>query len=803
MRKYLIAILIFTLLVSCQEKFSYDIELGLSSSLVEMPAEGGWHTVGVYTEDAWTAELSGDSAWLTMDKTSGTGLGGIRIECGANGGLRRGAFLLVHGPAKTDTLTIVQAAGATSPSMTFETGAVSTPYSALPLKVGIKTSLDDISAATAEAVDPFGNPVEWIKNLTLDGKNVSFETEGAAAARTASIVLSLKDFDGTTTLTSSLTVNQTVDAPYFRAVSTPVELSFTSGKAYVPVVTNIAWSVGAMLENASCSVDWAGVSAADWTPSDRQLVLVLEENPLPTAREARFSLPYSDISGNSFPINIKFSQKGKPQEYTFAQLKAMATTEGYAFPGDGMVRAVSVSDGRHPNIDDNPQTGQFTFDYSVNPRTGYIQNSDGSSGFKLRFAAPEDNRLVRGAGVIISLAGTTITKETDPDRYTISGLTSASVGNITEGTGLPAKRKTIAQLTDSDIFTYVTLTGMEFPCKDQAYTSGNDNFLRQLALPDYPDKAGVAINAKGNNSVTQFDMIPGNIIGSDGSSIMMLTNNETPWRRYGNTVAQGVCDVSGIIVHSVEPRWGRGGDIGRYSIRIMEEEDIVETAAGAQRLVEWNWPKGNTVNTSDTVLHPTWPEGSNAEFTCSVPESNPAAYSDYDGPSNAGFLVSAGALCWKSAKGKAFWGTAEDADAAPYVQLKFSASGASGSLLYMFWTVTTGSGSTTESYHIPALWKVQYSTDGVNFTTLPKEYIVHPRVWSTNTTPSFGVSAFSQFVTALPASLLGQPVVYVRIRATEKTAVTDDLSSETGGIVKGVGNTQQNFAFGQIGFRYR
>mgnify|MGYP002626211172 CR=1 FL=1 len=131
------------------------------------------------------------------------------------------------------------------------------------------------------------------------------------------------------------------------------------------------------------------------------------------------------------------------------------------------------------------------------------------------------------------------------------------------------------------------------------------------------------------------------------------------------------------------------------------------------------------------------------------------------------------------------------------------AKGASGSLLYMFWTVTTGSGSTTESYHIPALWKVQYSTDGVNFTTLPKEYIVHPRIWSTVTTPSFGVTAFSQFVTALPASLLGQSNVYIRIRATEKTAVTDDLSSETGGQVKGAGSAQQNLAFGQIGFRYR
>ena len=383
----------------------------------------------------------------------------------------------------------------------------------------------------------------------------------------------------------------------------------------------------------------------------------------------------------------------------------------------------------------------------------------------------------------------------------LSGLMVAATVAITScnksGETAPAQEtpKVASDKSQSYKIAYVqidTLTSQYKKCQDL-----EEEFTKKRA------NAEATINAKGKNDVTQLDMIPGNIIGSDGSSLMMLTNNETPWRRYGATVAQGVCDVSGIIVHAVEPRWGRKGDIGRYSIRIMEEEDIVETAPGAQRLVEWNWPKGNTVNTSDTVLYPTWPEGSDGEFTCSVPDSNPAAYSDYDAPLNSDFLITAGALCWKSPKGKAFWGTLEDAEAEPYVQLKFSAKGASGSLLYMFWTVTTGSGSTTESYHIPALWKVQYSTDGVNFTTLPKEYIVHPRIWSTVTTPSFGVTAFSQFVTALPASLLGQSNVYIRIRATEKTAVTDDLSSETGGQVKGAGSAQQNLAFGQIGFRYR
>ena len=54
----------------------------------------------------------------------------------------------------------------------------------------------------------------------------------------------------------------------------------------------------------------------------------------------------------------------------------------------------------------------------------------------------------------ISLNGVTLTKEADPERYTLSGLTAANIVSQTPGTAsdLIRKEKSIGQLTDEDIY---------------------------------------------------------------------------------------------------------------------------------------------------------------------------------------------------------------------------------------------------------------------------------------------------------------------------------------------------------------
>ncbi len=80
-----------------------------------------------------------------------------------------------------------------------------------------------------------------------------------------------------------------------------------------------------------------------------------------------------------------------------------------------------------------------------------------------------DNKVKRGDKVKLNLAGCTVTKEENPERYTISGVKVENVETLAEGVALVAKEKSISELADADLYTYVALKGVEFMNKQGAY----------------------------------------------------------------------------------------------------------------------------------------------------------------------------------------------------------------------------------------------------------------------------------------------------------------------------------------------
>ena len=64
----------------------------------------------------------------------------------------------------------------------------------------------------------------------------------------------------------------------------------------------------------------------------------------------------------------------------------------------------------------------------------------------------------------------------------------------------------------------------------------------------------------------------------------MLVNNKTPWRRDGSGMPKGKGTLSGVIVHDLQPRYGytNEGYIGRYSVRVLEKEEIDLAASGIE-----------------------------------------------------------------------------------------------------------------------------------------------------------------------------------------------------------------------------
>ena len=155
---------------------------------------------------------------------------------------------------------------------------------------------------------------------------------------------------------------------------------------------------------------------------------------------------------------------------TFEEIRKKASTKGTLLSA-GEITGVVVGDYRSPNVANNLNTRFDFVDLRTNKRTNYIQSEDGKFGFRLLFDGIYDNRLKRGDKVKLNLAGCTVLREDNPERYTISGVKLEDVQTLADNVALVVKEKSVNELTDADVYTYVTLKSVEFMNKQGAYTN--------------------------------------------------------------------------------------------------------------------------------------------------------------------------------------------------------------------------------------------------------------------------------------------------------------------------------------------
>ena len=113
----------------------------------------------------------------------------------------------------------------------------------------------------------------------------------------------------------------------------------------------------------------------------------------------------------------------------------------------------------------------------------------------------------------------------------------------------------------------------------------------------------------------------------------MLVNNKTPWRRDGSGMPKGKGTLSGVIVHDLQPRYGytNEGYIGRYSVRVLEKEEIdlaaSKSSSNRQTLVEWNWNNAEVRTNADGTIAPDRGTGS---LWCTDPAANYLLDNEYN-----------------------------------------------------------------------------------------------------------------------------------------------------------------------------
>ena len=409
---------------------------------------------------------------------------------------------------------------------------------------------------------------------------------------------------------------------------------------------------------------------------------------------------------------------------------------------------------------------------------------DGSYGYRLQFDAADDNTLKRYSQVKISLNGVTLTKEA-AERYTLSGLTAANIVSQTPGTAsdLIRKEKSIGQLTDEDIYTYVSLREVEFALPDGSYTNVNEGYF---------------------GTANHTSCVPRTLCDKDGGAISMLVNNKTPWRRDGSGMPKGKGTLSGVIVHDLQPRYGytNEGYIGRYSVRVLEKEEIdlaaSESSSIRQTLVEWNWNNAEVRTNADGTIAP---DRGNGSLWCTDPAAKYLLDNEYNGLTTSAGLNSKNALKFENTY---WWDFAENTGYA--VALKFSTEGAGANLSLNFTNSQGNAGGT--SIYGPVYWQVEYSTDGVNFTVLPESgFCCRPFVYwqgaGGKDLSYCAVPGYADRVFILPDALRNRPEVTLLIKARSTQCIASNTATvdqgDTGTITSDMAaNKRSPMRFGTI-----
>ena len=472
---------------------------------------------------------------------------------------------------------------------------------------------------------------------------------------------------------------------------------------------------------------------------------------------------------------------------SFEEIRAKANTKGVVL-GGGEIVGVIVGDCRSENVAGNQNVRFDLVDLRTNRRTNYLQSEDGKFGFRLVFESIYDNKLHRADKVKINLAGCTVVREDNPERYTISGIKTENIASCEAGASLTPKVKSINELTNADLYTYVALADVEFMNKQGAYT----NVYEAVMLRSFLNQE--------SNPQEICDGWASLLKDKNGESIYLLVNAKATWRRRGQGVPRGVGKVAGVLVNEKMHRYG--DNLGPYSIRPINEEDNrrempKEESSSYEVIADWNYDRNYRAELNIENLgkvrysRMTQYEGRILPDvgTGYVWSNANAAYgldTDYDTRyphDNRGMRRYAG-LRFQS--NVSYWLEKNHG-----ILVEFSTEGLSGKTLTFDFSFGVGNHDINNCWGFPVYWNVMYSTDGVNFTeakenivlrSLPYFYGSVKNLDGKKFYPSYDMApGFTDHSVKLPASLFGQKKVVVLLTPASRRMATllNDTSANT------------------------
>lgn len=461
----------------------------------------------------------------------------------------------------------------------------------------------------------------------------------------------------------------------------------------------------------------------------------------------------------------------------YAMIKSMA---GQTLPEGTAIEGVVISDYASMNMGENPQVSWNEVDIMMSYRTAYIQSENGKGGIKVVFDDIYENRMARFSKVSIDLSGCEVTVG-KKGACTVTGIRAEDVTVLEERVEVKPVSKKIADLKDSDIYTYVTLEGVEFINKEGSYTNVNEYVVQASALNDF----------RKPKNLECIDVAGVYVRDGKGDKIFLPVNTSSYWRRRGDRLPDGVGSVTGILVPADFQRYG---DVGPYALRLISNREVdipMDGNSNYETIAEWNWDRNykHALNLEGSGLLK-WVSGvatpagrlvpdcgAGALYTTAtatydlVPDYNTRSVHDGHRPGIGS--RKAGALEIDSRTSEWFEG-----DAAVVVEAVTKGYG--GKALVLDFTWAAGKGRVDSSFGFPAYWKVEYSLDGVDYTTAVDDVLLRPIAYEKSPMSYYAAPGYLENSVILPKKLLGKKKVYIRISPASDIMVEthDDPSQD-------------------------
>ena len=253
--------------VACADTFEERYDLAVNTDRYSVTAEAGKLPVTVYCSGAWTAQLTAESAWATLDRTAGSGITTIRLNYADNPGLTRSVGVVLRGSGLEKTVTVVQKAGITAPELIFLSKDLAFANGTYKGTAAFETNLpDELLRDVVPAVTYAAEGDAWISDVVYHADDaeageteiplarrglITFATAANATGepRTATVGFSVTDADGNV-FGDSFTVTQSADEARITLADdvAPIE----GGRRAVAFSTNLGALLAEMKVEVTC-----------------------------------------------------------------------------------------------------------------------------------------------------------------------------------------------------------------------------------------------------------------------------------------------------------------------------------------------------------------------------------------------------------------------------------------------------------------------------------------------------------------------------------------------------------------------